>query len=46
MQHRVAIASINLKAEQKEGLNHIKMAKVTSDKKIFEKCQNQIYKII
>ena len=25
----LAIASINLKAEQKEGLNHIKMAKVT-----------------
>ena len=33
----LAIAAINLKAEQKEGLNHIKMAKVTSDKKIFEK---------
>ncbi|QUC64981.1 archaeal proteasome endopeptidase complex subunit alpha [Nitrosopumilus sp. K4] len=33
----LAIASINLKAEQKEGLNHVKMAKVTSEKKIFEK---------
>jgi proteasome alpha subunit len=33
----LAIASINLKAEQKEGLNHIKMAKVTTEKKIFEK---------
>jgi proteasome alpha subunit len=33
----LAIAAINLKAEQKEGLNHIKMAKVTSEKKIFEK---------
>ena len=33
----LAIAAINLKAEQKEGLNHIKMAKVTTEKKIFEK---------
>ena len=33
----LAIAAINLKAEQKEGLNHIKMAKVTSEKKTFEK---------
>ena len=33
----LAIAAINLKVEQKEGVNHIKMAKVTSDKKIFEK---------
>ncbi len=33
----LAIAAINLKAEQKEGLNHIKMAKVTSEKKMFEK---------
>lgn len=33
----LAIAAINLKAEPKEGLNHIKMAKVTTDKKIFEK---------
>ncbi len=33
----LAIAAINLKAEQKEGLNHIKMAKVTAEKKIFEK---------
>ncbi|TRZ70727.1 MAG: archaeal proteasome endopeptidase complex subunit alpha [Nitrosopumilaceae archaeon] len=33
----LAIASINLKAEQKEGLNHIKMAKVTTERKIFEK---------
>ncbi|MBI2642801.1 MAG: archaeal proteasome endopeptidase complex subunit alpha [Nitrosarchaeum sp.] len=42
----LAIAAINLKAEQKEGLNHIKMAKVTSDKKIFEKVSEsdlQIY---
>ena len=33
----LAIASINLKAEQKEGVNHIKMAKITTDTKIFEK---------
>ena len=33
----LAIAAINLKAEQKEGLSHIKMAKVTSEKKTFEK---------
>ncbi|MSV26327.1 MAG: proteasome subunit alpha [Nitrosarchaeum sp.] len=33
----LAIAAINLKAEQKEGLSHIKMAKVTTLKKIFEK---------
>ena len=33
----LAIAAINQKAEQKEGVNHIKMAKVTTEKKIFEK---------
>ena len=33
----LAIAAINTKAEKKEGLNHIKMAKVTSEKKMFEK---------
>ena len=33
----LAIASINLKAEQKEGVNHIKMAKITTETKIFEK---------
>lgn len=33
----LAIAAINLKAEQKESLNHIKMAKVTTEKKTFEK---------
>jgi len=33
----LAIAAINLKAEHKEGLNHIKMAKVTTTKKIFER---------
>lgn len=33
----LAIAAINLKAEQKEGVNHIKMAKITTEKKIFEK---------
>ena len=33
----LAIASINLKAEQKDGINHIKMAKITTETKIFEK---------
>ena len=33
----LAIASINLKAEQKDGVNHIKMAKITTETKIFEK---------
>ena len=33
----LAIASINLKAEQKDGINHIKMAKITSQSKVFEK---------
>ena len=33
----LAIAAINLKAEQKEGVDHVKMAKVTSKEKVFEK---------
>ena len=33
----LAIASINLKAEQKDGINHIKMAKITNESKLFEK---------
>ena len=33
----LAIASINLKAEQKDGVNHIKMAKITTETKVFEK---------
>ena len=33
----LAIAAINLKADKKEGVNHIKMAKITSEAKIFEK---------
>ncbi len=33
----LAIAAINLKAEQKDGINHVKMAKVTSETKVFEK---------
>jgi proteasome alpha subunit len=33
----LAVAAINLKAVQKEGLSHIKMAKVTTKNKIFEK---------
>ena len=33
----LAIAAINLKSEAKEGINHIKMAKITSEAKVFEK---------
>jgi len=33
----LAIAAINIKAEQKDGVDHIKMAKVTSKNKEFEK---------
>ena len=33
----LAVAAINLKAEKKEGIAHIKMAKVTTAKKVFEK---------
>lgn len=33
----LAIAAINLKAEQKDGINHVKMAKITSQSKTFEK---------
>ncbi len=33
----LAIAAINLKADKKDGVNHIKMAKITSEAKIFEK---------
>lgn len=33
----LAIAAINLKAEQKNGVNHIKMAKISSEAKVFEK---------
>ena len=33
----LAIATINLKAEQKEGINHVKMAKVSTKEKVFEK---------
>ena len=33
----LAIAAINLKAEKKDGINHIKMAKITSEAKVFEK---------
>ena len=33
----LAVASINLKAEKREGVDHIKMAKVTTGKKTFEK---------
>ncbi|MBS1268287.1 MAG: Proteasome subunit alpha [Nitrosopumilus sp.] len=33
----LAIAAINLKAEEKEGVNHVKMAKITTESKVFEK---------
>ena len=33
----LAIASINLKAETKDGVNNIKMAKITTEAKVFEK---------
>lgn len=33
----LAIAAIDLKSEQKDGMKHIKMAKITADKKIIEK---------
>ena len=33
----LAIAAINLKAEKKEGVNDIKMAKISAESKIFEK---------
>ena len=33
----LAIASINLKAEAKDGVNNIKMAKITTEAKVFEK---------
>ena len=33
----LAVAAINLKAEVKDGAKNIKMAKITSDKKILEK---------
>ncbi len=33
----LAIAAINIKAEQKEGINHIKMAKITAEGRLFEK---------
>ncbi len=33
----LAIAAINLKAEAKDGVSHIKMAKITSEAKIFQK---------
>ena len=33
----LAIAAINLKSEAKEGIKHIKMSKITSEAKVFEK---------
>ena len=33
----LAVAAINLKAEKKEGVQHIKMARITSEKKTLEK---------
>ena len=33
----LAVAAINLKAEKKEGVQHIKMARITSEKRVLEK---------
>jgi proteasome alpha subunit len=33
----LAIAAINLKADKKEGVNHVKMAKITTKSKVYEK---------
>jgi proteasome alpha subunit len=33
----LAIAAINLKADHKDGVNHVKMAKITTESKVFEK---------
>ena len=33
----LAIAAINLKADKKDGVNHVKMAKITTESKVFEK---------
>ena len=41
----LAIASINLKAEQKDGINHIKMAKITSESKILKSYRIRIAKL-
>ena len=37
----LAIAAINLKTEQKEGVNHVKMAKISTESKIFEKISEE-----
>ena len=37
----LAVAAINLKAEKKEGVKHIKMAKVTSDNQTMEKISDE-----
>ncbi|MEX0862621.1 archaeal proteasome endopeptidase complex subunit alpha [Nitrosopumilus sp.] len=33
----LAIAAINIKSDIKEGINHVKMAKITTESKVFEK---------
>ncbi len=37
----LAVAAINLKAEKKEGLKHIKMAKITSDNQLMQKISDE-----
>jgi len=37
----LAIAAINLKAEQKDGANNVKMAKITAESKVFEKISQE-----
>jgi proteasome alpha subunit len=37
----LAIAAINLKTEQKDGVNHVKMAKISTESKVFEKVSEE-----
>ncbi len=37
----LAIAAINLKAEQSDGIKNIRMARITSEKKVFEKISDE-----
>jgi proteasome alpha subunit len=37
----LAIAAINLKAEQKDGITHVKMAKISAETKLFEKVSDE-----
>ena len=37
----LAVAAINIKSERKEGVQHIKMARITSEKKYLEKISKE-----